>query len=61
MPGRKGLEIVKHLNVISLTVPLGIVTLSVMLPLRPVIQQAFVGVLLIWFGVEAMLGFPVWR
>ena len=61
MADKKWLEILKHLNIVSLSIPISVVTLSIIFPLRPVIQQAFVCVLLVWFGIEAMTGFSVWR
>lgn len=61
MSGKKWPELLKHLNFLSLSIPFGIITLSILFPMRPFIQQAFIGVLLVWFGVEAMTGFPVWR
>jgi hypothetical protein len=61
MSGPKWIELLKHLNVISLSVPIGILLVSILFPLQPVVQQALVGILLVWFGVELMTGFPLWR
>lgn len=61
MSGPKWIELLKHLNVISLSVPVGILLVSILFPLQPVVQQALVGILLVWFGVELMTGFPLWR
>lgn len=58
MSSKKLFEILKRPNVISLSVPIGVLVVSVIFPLRPLIQQVLVGVLLVWLGVEAMTGFP---
>jgi hypothetical protein len=59
MSGKKILEVLKHLNVISLSIPVGVLVVSLVFPLQPVFQQALVGILLVWFGVEAMTGFSM--
>jgi len=61
MSNHKLNKFLKHLNIISLSVPIGVMLVSVLFPLKPVVQQAFVGILLVWFGVESMIGFPFWR
>jgi hypothetical protein len=60
MKGSKLDKFLKHLTVYSLSVPVGVIIAN-FFPLRPVIQQALVGVVLIWFYIELMLGFPFWR
>ena len=61
MPGKKIVEFLKHLNIVSLSIPVGILMASALLSLQPIIRQAFIGVLLVWFGVEAMTGFELWH
>jgi hypothetical protein len=62
MPVKKLYDyLIRHLNPLSFSVPIGVLVASVILPLRPVIQQALVGVLLVWFGVITMTGFPFRR
>jgi len=50
----------KKLNLISLSIPLALFIISASVPLKPIIQQAFVCVLLIWFQVTAILSFNIW-
>jgi len=57
MSKKKLVERLKHLNLLSLTIPAGILVASAVFPLQPIIRQAFIAILLIWFGVEAMTGF----
>jgi hypothetical protein len=47
----------KHLNLISLSIPVGVLVASAIFSLPPIIRQAFIAIMLIWFGVEAMTGF----
>ncbi len=61
MSGKKIIEFLKHLNLISLSVPAGVMVASAILSLQPIIRQAFIGIILLWFGVEAMTGFELWR
>ena len=61
MPGKKIVEFLKHLNLISLSIPVGILVASAFLSLQPIIRQAFIGLMLVWFGVEAMTGFELWH
>jgi hypothetical protein len=61
MPGKKIIEFLKHLNLVSLSIPAGILVASAVLSLQPIIRQAFIGILLVWFGVEAMTGFEFWH
>jgi hypothetical protein len=49
------------LNLISLIIPTGVLITSAFFSLQPIIRQAFIGIMLIWFGVEAMTGFEFWR
>jgi hypothetical protein len=60
MSGAKLMKFVKHLNFYSLSVLIGIIIAN-FFPLRPIYQQALVGVALIWFNMELMLGFPIWH
>jgi hypothetical protein len=57
MSNKKHGDILKHLNLLSLIVPTGVLVASAIFPLQPVIRQAFIGIMLVWFGVEAMTGF----
>ena len=41
----------------ALSVLLGIVLASALLPLKPIMQQALIGFTLVWIGVTAMTGF----
>ncbi len=61
MPGKKIVEFFKHLNLVSLSIPAGILVASAILSLQPIIRQAFIGLMLVWFGVEAMTGFELWH
>jgi len=47
----------KRLNLISLIIPTGVLVASAFFSLQSIIQQAFIGIMLIWFGIEAMTGF----
>ncbi len=47
----------KHLNLFSLIIPISVLLASAFLSLQPIIRQAFIGIMLVWFGVEAMTGF----
>lgn len=51
----------KHLDFISLSVPLAVVAASIFLPPQSVFQQALVGIMLIWCYVQFLTGFPFWR
>ena len=61
MSGKKLLEILKPLDIISLSVPVGVVVVNVLVPLSPVASMALVGVILVWFGIVSMTGFSSWR
>jgi len=61
MSGKKLLEILKPLDIISLSVPVGVVVVNVLVPLPPVASMALVGVILVWFGIVSMTGFSSWR
>jgi hypothetical protein len=61
MFGKKVVEFFKHLNFLSLSVPVGVIVANAIFRLQPLIRQAFVGVLLMWFGVEAITGFELWQ
>jgi len=61
MSGHRLIEFLRHLNIISLSVPIGILLTSVLFPLQPIVQQALVGILMVWFGVMIMLGSPLRR
>ena len=48
---------VKPAQLFALSVLVGIVLTSALVPLKPVMQQALIGFTLIWIGVTAMAGF----
>ena len=50
----------KKYSLLSLSIPAVLCIISAILPLKPVIQQAFVGVMLIWFQVTALLSSNNW-
>jgi len=54
-------KFLKHLNLVSLSIPVGILVASAIFSLQPTIRQAFIGILLVWFGIEAMTGFEIWH
>jgi hypothetical protein len=41
----------------ALSVLVGIVLTSALVPLKPVMQQALIGFTLVWIGITAMVGF----
>ena len=57
MLGKKRVKLLKHLNLLSLIIPVSVLIASAFFSLQPIIRQAFIGIMLIWFGVEAMTGF----
>ena len=57
MSKKKIVDSLKHLDLLSLAIPAGVLLASAVFPLRPIIRQAFIAIMLIWFGVEAMTGF----
>ncbi len=57
MSKKKHDGILNHLNLLSLVIPAGVLAATAFLSLQPVIRQAFIAIMLIWFGVEAMTGF----
>jgi hypothetical protein len=61
MAGKKLTEILKHLNLVSLSIPTGVIVASAIFSLQPMIQQAFIAIMLLWFGFEAITGFEFWR
>ena len=46
-------------NLLSLSIPLVIVLANLFLPLQDFVRQGLIGIILIWFFVEFMTGFPV--
>jgi len=61
MRAKKVFEVMKHVNLIEISIPVAIILASVFLPLRPFVRQAFICVILIWLGIEAMTGFNFWK
>jgi hypothetical protein len=54
MSGKRLLKILKPLSV-----PAGLLVASAIYPFRPIIQQAFIGITLVWFGIIAMTSMNV--
>ena len=44
---------------LSLSIPVGIVLANIFLPLDVLVRQALLGIILVWFYVELMTGFPL--
>jgi hypothetical protein len=61
MPRQKGHKFGRHLNLLSLSIPVGAFLASAAFPLSVPIRQALVGVILIWFEVQALTGFQFER
>jgi ABC-type Fe3+ transport system permease subunit len=61
MLGKRLREVIKRLNLISVSVPICVLAISIFMPLRPFIRQGLIGVMLVWFGLEAMTGFTFWQ
>jgi hypothetical protein len=61
MAGKKFSDILKHLNLVSLSIPTGVIVASALFSLQPMIRQAFIGIMLLWFGFEAITGFEFWH
>ncbi len=47
--------------ILSLSIPVSVLVASILLPFQPLIQQLFVGIILVWFGMESMLAMSWWR
>jgi hypothetical protein len=43
----------------ALAVPVGIILTSALVPLKPIMQQALIGITLIWLGVGALICFDL--
>lgn len=50
---------IKKAHLVALSVPVALVVSSAILPLKPIIQQVLMLVLLVWFQVTALLGFTL--
>jgi hypothetical protein len=61
MSSRKLLEHLDWQIILSLSIPVSVLVASIILPYQPLTQQAFIGIMLVWFGVECMLGISWWR
>lgn len=55
------IKILKARNLISLSIPAGIILANIFLPLQFMVRQALVGILLIWFYLEFMTRFPTFN
>ena len=58
MPDKSKPKILKRLSLVSLVIPATILIASAFLSSQSVIRQVFVLVMLVWFGAEAIIGFP---
>ena len=48
-------------NLLSLSIPLGLIVANLFLTLTPMLHQALIGIMLIWFFVEFMTGFTLFN
>jgi hypothetical protein len=46
-------------KLLSLSIPTAAILASLFLPLQEVVRQGLIGIILIWFFVEIMTGFPI--
>lgn len=46
-------------NLLSLSIPVGLIVANLFLTLTPVLHQALIGIMLLWFVVEFMTGFTL--
>jgi hypothetical protein len=60
MIGKKLVEILRHLDLLSISIPIGVLVASA-LSLPSIARQALIGIMLVWFGLEAINGFQFWR
>jgi hypothetical protein len=49
----------KPAQFMAISVLVGIILTSAFFPLKPVLQQALIGITLVWIGVTAMVGFSL--
>jgi hypothetical protein len=54
-------NIFKTRNLVSLGIPTSIIAANLFIPLPTVVQQAMIGIILIWFFVELTAGFPLFK
>jgi hypothetical protein len=57
MSGRKFPKLVNHKTIFGLAIPAGVCFASLFFNLRPIIQQAMVGIMLLWFYIGLITGF----
>jgi hypothetical protein len=57
MSSRSRAKKAKPVQFFALSVLVGIVLISALIPLKPVMQQALIGFTLVWIGITAMVGF----
>ncbi len=57
MAGQNPSKKVKPGQFVAFSVLAGIILTSAVFPLRPVMQEALIGITLVWIGVTAMFGF----
>jgi hypothetical protein len=56
MSGEKRSQRAKPAQFLALSVLVGIILTSALVPLKPIMQQALIGITLVWIGVTAMVG-----
>ena len=61
MSDRKLPKLVNRKAIIGLAVPVGVCIASLFFSLKPVFQQALVGIMFIWFYIGLMTGFGFWN
>jgi hypothetical protein len=61
MSHKKFSKLVNRKTIIGLAVPIAVCAASLFFNLRPVFQQAMVGIMMIWFSVGFVYGFGVWQ
>ncbi len=57
MSAKKPGSFLKRINLLSLSIPLAVLIANAVLPLRPIAQQAFMVIILVWLGIEMMVIF----
>ena len=57
MSGQTRPKKTKFMSIVALSGLVGIVLTSALVPLKPIMQQALIGITLVWLGVAAMVGF----
>lgn len=61
MSSKKFSKLVNRRVILGSVVPVGVCIASIFFNLKPVFQQAMVGILFIWLYIGLMTGFGIWR